>query len=407
MWHCSRKAQVGDFKQALTLFRHYRRKMSSTPQASEASARIALVRARGCDSPVGGSKPRFTMIVNLSSEPLGWRWLRGAAALACLSGAAIAFIPGLDPFSMASAQIVAPSRQFQMNAMLGSSSTVASEGRPAVVFTGDPEALAKPVITSNSSQIRVQGAVTDTLYWSLRSAGVTPQVAADYLHALSTRIDVGEDVEPYDRFDLVIGRTPSAGGQPLLLAALHRVDGNDVELMKWTANGRTDWFDSDASESARSAGLMAPVAGRITSGFGMRYHPILHYMRMHAGIDFGAAWGSAIVAAADGQVVAAGWTGGYGREVQIAHGGGIVSLYGHMSGFATSAGQMVKQGQVIGYVGSSGLSTGPHVHFEVKVNGTPVDPMTVRMQTRQEISGADRQAFNARLKQLTSIGAKA
>jgi murein DD-endopeptidase MepM/ murein hydrolase activator NlpD len=136
----------------------------------------------------------------------------------------------------------------------------------------------------------------------------------------------------------------------------------------------------------------------------MRFHPILHYARMHAGIDFGAAWGSPIVAAADGQVVAAGWGGGYGRQVQIAHGGGIVTLYGHMSSIAAAPGEPVRQGQVIGYVGSSGLSTGPHLHFEVKVNGQPVDPMTVRMQSRQEISGPAREAFNARLKQLLAIG---
>jgi murein DD-endopeptidase MepM/ murein hydrolase activator NlpD len=136
----------------------------------------------------------------------------------------------------------------------------------------------------------------------------------------------------------------------------------------------------------------------------MRYHPILHFARMHAGIDFGAAWGSPIVAAADGQVVAAGWAGGYGREVQIAHGGGIVTLYGHMSGIAASAGEIVRQGQVIGYVGSSGLSTGPHVHFEVRVNGQPVDPMQVRLQSRSAVSGTERVAFNARLKQLLAVG---
>jgi murein DD-endopeptidase MepM/ murein hydrolase activator NlpD len=150
---------------------------------------------------------------------------------------------------------------------------------------------------------------------------------------------------------------------------------------------------------------MAPVAGRITSGFGMRFHPILHYTRFHAGLDFGAAWGSPIVAAADGTVVAAGYGGGYGRQVQIAHGGGILTLYGHMSSIAATAGEPVRQGQVIGYVGSSGLSTGPHLHFEVKVNGQPVDPMTVRMQSRQEISGPARQAFNERLKQVLAVGA--
>ena len=177
--------------------------------------------------------------------------------------------------------------------------------------------------------------------------------------------------------------------------------------MKWNAGGRSDWFDTDSSGSGSSDGLMAPVGGRITSNFGTRIHPILRFARMHSGIDFGAAWGSPIVAAADGQVVAAGWSGGYGRQVRVAHSDGIVTTYSHMSGFAASPGETVRQGQVIGYVGSSGLSTGPHLHFEVRVNGQPVDPLQVQMQRRQQIAGAERRAFNARLKQLLSIGSKA
>jgi len=348
-------------------------------------------------APIADEPAEFSLLVDLASEPVGRRWLRGVATLAMLCGAALVFSPGIDPFSTALAETVAPARQFQMNPMLGGADDDGSSGAKAA---GDP-ADSRPVVASNASEIRVQGAVTDGLYWSLRSAGVTPQVAADYLHILSTRIDVGSDVAPYDRFDLVVSRSP---GLPLLYAALHRADAPDVELMKWTVGGKTDWFDADAGSSEGSPGLMAPVAGRITSGFGVRYHPILHIARMHTGIDFGAAWGSPIVAAADGQVIAAGWAGGYGREVQVAHGGGIVTLYGHMSGIAASPGDIVRQGQVIGYVGSSGLSTGPHVHFEVRMNGQPVDPMQVRLQSRSMVSGPARVAFNERLKQLLAVG---
>ena len=368
---------------------------------TEASARAALARAKGGGGAIVLAKEPFSFLVDLATEPLGMRWFRGAASLALLCSGALALTPGLDPFSPALARAVAPSQQFQRNAMLGAGP--AAEEPREYQFPTDPEAAAKPVIASDGSEIRVQGAVVDGLYWSLRNAGVSPQVAADYLHALSTRIDVGSDVAPFDRFDLVMSKSV---GQPLLYAALHRVDAPDIELMKWNADGRTDWFDTDASGAERSAGLMTPVAGHITSGFGLRYHPILHFSRMHTGIDFGAAWGSPIVAAADGQVIASGWTGGYGRQVRVVHAGGIVTSYSHMSALAASPGEPVRQGQVIGYVGSSGLSTGPHLHFEVRINGQPVDPMTVQLQSRSVVSKADRPEFNARLKKLVSIGEK-
>jgi murein DD-endopeptidase MepM/ murein hydrolase activator NlpD len=152
------------------------------------------------------------------------------------------------------------------------------------------------------------------------------------------------------------------------------------------------------------SGLMMPVTGHITSYFGYRYHPILHFTRFHAGLDIGASWGSPIVAAADGQVAAAGWAGGYGREVRIAHADGLMTLYGHMSEIVAQPGSYVRAGQLIGYVGSSGLSTGPHVHFEVRQNGTPVNPMTVRFSSVQVADTGLVNAVKARLKALLSVG---
>ena len=118
-----------------------------------------------------------------------------------------------------------------------------------------------------------------------------------------------------------------------------------------------------------------PVSAPITSGFGMRFHPILKRSRMHNGIDFGARHGTPIQAAADGVVIASTYGNGFGNMIILDHGGGISTLYGHCSRLAVAAGQRVKRGQVIGYVGSTGLATGPHLHFEVRVNGRPVNPM--------------------------------
>lgn len=261
---------------------------------------------------------------------------------------------------------------------------------------------AEPAQQAVSGPIRITGRAGDGLYWSLRTAGATPGVAAAYLSALATQIDVGE-VGLSDSFDLVLGRD-----RELLYAGLTRFGGGRLELVKWSANGRSEWIDAANVErpAPAASGMVMPVNGHITSYFGYRYHPILHFTRFHAGLDIGASWGSPIVAAADGRVVAAGWAGGYGRQVQIAHSGGLVSSYGHMSEIVAAPGSIVRAGQVIGYVGSSGLSTGPHVHFEVRENGTPVNPLGVRLVSAPVVDMNLASAVKARLQVLLSVGVK-
>jgi murein DD-endopeptidase MepM/ murein hydrolase activator NlpD len=271
--------------------------------------------------------------------------------------------------------------------------------RALPVEAAAPIPQSAPVVTG---PLRIRGRVGDGLYWSLRAAGASPQVAAQYLAALATEIDVGE-VAPSDGFDMVLG-----ANRALLYAGLDRAAEGDLQLVRWNANGRSEWID--AANAAKPAptydGLAMPANGPITSYFGYRYHPILHFTRFHAGVDIGAGWGSPIVAAADGQVVGAGWAGGYGREVQIAHGGGMVSLYGHMSEIVAQAGSFVRRGQLIGYVGSSGLSTGPHLHFEVRQGGQPVNPLAVRFASAPVVDTHLADAVKARLKVLLSVGVK-
>jgi murein DD-endopeptidase MepM/ murein hydrolase activator NlpD len=256
---------------------------------------------------------------------------------------------------------------------------------------------AAPVATG---PMRIRGRVGDGLYWSLRAAGASPQVAAQYLAALATEIDVG-DVSSSDGFDLVLGTD-----RQLLYAGLSRAMSSSVQLVRWSANGRSEWINAaNAERPAPSiSGLMMPANGPVTSYFGYRYHPILHFTRFHAGLDIGAGWGSPIVAAADGQVIGAGWSGGYGREVQIAHGSGIVSLYGHMSEIVAQPGSFVRAGQLIGYVGSSGLSTGPHLHFEVRQGGQPVNPLGVRLVSAPVVDTRLAAAVKQRLASLLKVG---
>ena len=265
-----------------------------------------------------------------------------------------------------------------------------------------PLQLSAPTIAAPLGPVHIRGAVGNGFYWSLRAAGASPPVAAQYLAALATAIDVG-DVAPSDTFELVLGED-----RQLLYAGLQRVGQSALQLVRWTASGRSEWINAaDASRPApSSSGMAMPANGPITSYYGYRYHPILHFTRFHAGIDIGAGWGSPIVAAGDGQVIGAGWSGGYGREVQIAHGGGLVSLYGHMSEIVAQPGSFVKEGQLIGYVGSSGLSTGPHLHFEVRQGGQPINPLAVRFSSTPTVDTHLAAAVKERLKALLSVGLK-
>jgi len=272
----------------------------------------------------------------------------------------------------------------------------------ATPFTLPKPVAAKPVAQAVSGPLRIRGQVGDGLYWSLRAAGASPQVAASYLSALASEIDVG-DVGPADGFDLVLGPDHA-----LLYAGLRRVASSSVQLVHWNANGRSEWIDAATVDrpAEASSGLAMPAQGPITSSFGYRFHPILHFSRLHAGIDIGAGWGSPIVAAADGRVTGAGWAGGYGREVEIAHGAGITTRYGHMSAIVAQAGSFVRRGQVIGYVGASGLATAAHLHFEVRQGGTPVNPLGVRFASTPVVDTHLAEAVKARLKALLSVGVR-
>jgi murein DD-endopeptidase MepM/ murein hydrolase activator NlpD len=203
-----------------------------------------------------------------------------------------------------------------------------------------------------------------------------------------------------DRFDIVVAHRRAATGETetgkLLFAGLDRDSGKEVDMLRWKVGGQEQWFEASGVGQRRSM-MTAPVAGHLTSSFGMRFHPILGYSRMHQGVDFGAAWGSPIYAASSGRVVFAGPHGGHGNYVRIDHGSGIGTGYGHMSRIAAHVGEAVKQGEVIGYVGSTGLSTGPHLHYEVYRDGAPINPLSLKFSQTSQLAGAALAAFRARL----------
>ncbi|HEY8592201.1 MAG TPA: M23 family metallopeptidase [Sphingomicrobium sp.] len=339
----------------------------------------------------------------------GWK-SAGALALLC-STVAWASLPGLgssvaDDAHQWEALGVAPlaSGGATGMAMAPTDAAEAIDYAPQRPYVAPVEPAPAPATAPAPANgpIRISGRANDGLYWSLRTAGATPDVAAAYLQALATKIDVGE-IGVSDSFDLVLGKN-----RELLYAGITQFGEKPMQLVKWQANGRSEWIDAANVERPAPvpSGMMMPAAGHITSTFGYRVHPILRFTRFHAGLDIGAGWGSPIVAAADGRVIGAGWAGGYGRQVQIAHAAGLVSSYSHMSSIAAEPGTYVRAGQVIGYVGSSGLSTGPHLHFEVRQGGTPVNPLGVRLVSAPAFDPQLASAVKARLQALLKVGRK-
>jgi murein DD-endopeptidase MepM/ murein hydrolase activator NlpD len=155
--------------------------------------------------------------------------------------------------------------------------------------------------------------------------------------------------------------------------------------------------------------MRTPVDGaRLSSGFGMRRHPILGYSRMHKGVDFAAATGTPIYAAGSGRVVSAGRNGGYGNYIRIRHSGEYSTAYAHMSRFANGvrAGARVQQGQVIGYVGTTGRSTGPHLHYEVMRNSAQINPLSVKQPPNTQLADADLERFRAEVGRIDQLRAE-
>jgi murein DD-endopeptidase MepM/ murein hydrolase activator NlpD len=233
--------------------------------------------------------------------------------------------------------------------------------------------------TEDPNEMRFSGTVGGDLTRALEAAGVPERQGREYVWLLGKAITLSDGLSVDDRFDLVIERGTDGKPGQLVYAGLDRIARADVELLKWTDGKSVIWVNADGVGGGGDNAMRLPVSGRVTSPFGERFHPILGYRRMHAGMDLAAAYGSPIVAAADGRVISAGWHGGYGRLVAIAHAGGVETMYGHMSRIVAETGSSVRKGQVIGYVGSSGLSTGPHVHYEVLKNGRPVNPVSVKL----------------------------
>ncbi|MEG3147823.1 M23 family metallopeptidase [Sphingomonas sp. RT2P30] len=268
--------------------------------------------------------------------------------------------------------------------------------------TGNALTLARHEIAIDRTPLRLEGLVGQSLYRSARASGASPKIVESFIKALAAHINIGRDVGPAATFTLTMAQERAATGEvrfgDLLFAGV--TQGNrKTQLVKWDDG---QWYE--ASGQTEHKGMMGmPVAGHITSGFGMRMHPLLGFMRMHKGMDIGAPWGTPIHAAMDGVVQFAGRSAGYGNFVKLASAGGIGTGYGHMSRIAVRGGQHVSQGEVIGYVGSTGMSTGPHLHWEVWKNGISVNPRNMSFSSVSQLSGDALRQFKAKVAWLLSI----
>lgn len=265
--------------------------------------------------------------------------------------------------------------------------------------------LVRHPIAVDATPLRIRGTVGSSLYRSARNAGAPVAAIQSYLRAVDKYINLEDGISASDEYDMIVAYKRSAKGEhelgDLLYAGIERDGKPRLQLLRWGKDGQM--FAASSIGQPRSVPIGQPVAGRITSTYGMRRHPILGYVRMHAGIDFGAPYGSPIYAVADGTVTYAGRHGGHGNYVRIQHSGGLGTGYGHMSRIAVANGAHVRAGQVIGYVGSTGLSTGPHLHFEAYRNGRTINPAGISIIAKPQIDGKERDAFKAQLRSLLTV----
>jgi murein DD-endopeptidase MepM/ murein hydrolase activator NlpD len=248
----------------------------------------------------------------------------------------------------------------------------------------------------------ISAEVNTSLYSTALELGATDREIQALAGAFSYDVDFQRDVQPGDHFELVFERYYDDEGNTvrtgdLLFVSLETRRGpRNFYAFLAPGDAQVDWYDAEG-KSARRFLMRTPINGaRLSSGFGMRRHPILGYSRMHRGTDFAAPIGTPILAAGEGTVVRAGPFGAFGNYIRIRHANGYETAYAHMSRFARGmrAGARVRQGQVIGYVGTTGRSTGPHLHYEVLRRGQQINPINLRVANGRNLEGRALELFN-------------
>lgn len=258
---------------------------------------------------------------------------------------------------------------------------------------------------------RAEGVIRGSLYQSALSAGVPDGVIVDMIRIYSHAVDFQREIRTGDSFDVLFTAYTDESGVALKSGAIDFVQltlsGKRKPLYRFMSQteGSTDYYTPDG-KSGRRLLMRTPIDGaRLSSGFGMRRHPVLGYSKMHKGVDFAAPTGTPIMAAGSGVVRKARWFGSFGKYVRIAHANGYETAYAHLSRIAPGVreGSRVRQGQVIGHVGSTGRSTGPHLHYEVMARSRQINPMDVKLPTGTTLAGTELAAFRAHVARVNAV----
>lgn len=249
-----------------------------------------------------------------------------------------------------------------------------------------------------TAPVRTGAVIQSSLYQAALEAGLPMPVLTELIRIFSYDVDFQREVQPGDSFEVFYDEMLDESGKAVkagaVRAATMNLSGQMLRFFRFEGrDGDVDYYDP-RGRGVRKALLRTPIDGaRLSSGFGLRRHPVLGFSRMHKGVDFAAPSGTPIQAAGDGVVEVAGWQGGYGNYVRIRHAANYSTAYGHMSRIGVKAGQRVKQGQVVGSVGSTGVSTGPHLHYETLREGQHINPLSIKLPAGRQMEGRELAQF--------------
>ena len=257
-------------------------------------------------------------------------------------------------------------------------------------------------ITKNVTQLFkrdtvVQGKIENNLYSSATKAGLEPNIIIEFARIYGFEVDFQRDIRKGDTFEVMYERFLDDRNKKIktgkILYAYLNVNNQKIKLYRFGKKSDFDFYD-EKGKSIRKALMKTPINGaRLSSPFGNRKHPILGFTKHHNGTDFAAPIGTPIMASGNGTVIKAGWCGNGGNCVRIRHNSSYTTGYGHLSKFATKAGRRVRQGQIIGYVGNTGMSTGPHLHYTVSYNGKFINSQKLKLPSGKILKGEERKLF--------------